>query len=99
MIYDTVVEILQCLIGTVSFIIIHYRFLSQVLIIALYRENVILRSETLDDKPGVELQFIVGGGQVCQGELQGARHAVSLMAETHTELLRLLLEQSRYFQF
>lgn len=50
----------------------------------------------MDDKPGVELQFIVGGAKFVEGT-PGCQARRFLMAETHAELLRLLLEQSRYF--
>ena len=80
----------------------HYRFLSQVLIIALYN-YVTWHHSAWGPKPwmiNLEWSFSSSlGGPSLWRELQGARHAVSLMAETHTELLRLLLEQSRYFQF
>lgn len=80
----------------------HYRFLSQVLIIALYN-YVTWHHSAWGPKPwmiNLEWSFSSSlGVPSLWRELQGARHAVSLMAETHTELLRLLLEQSRYFQF
>lgn len=91
--YDTVVEILQF--DRYSFF--HYGSLSQVLMIALYNGE----NGFWGPKPWmINLEWSFSSslrGPSLRRELQGARHAVSLMAESHTELLRLLLEQSRWF--
>ena len=89
--YDTVVEILQF----DRYCFFHYGSLSQVLINALYNGE----NGFWGPKPWmINLEWSFSSslrGPSLWRELQGARHAVSLMAETHTEFLRLLLEQSR----